>query len=567
MPQRPAHYGRLSRAPEPRALRAARAGGRPGGAARAARAPRRRPPGGDALGRQPPAARSRDLAARATRRCCSSTSRPRRSTRASAAGSGRRRAASATAAAPSSSSPRTSRTSSTSPTGSLRCSTGQVVFDGPVAAYLTSEAAGRSVRPLLILRKDLLVLRRSPRAARRADRLPARDRAADRADRGVREREAARRARRPRRHPATVTVARRELRRRRADPRGREERRARADVARTRPRSSSPPAGSPPWSTVPPGSSPTLKGLVASPHLTLATGTGGITPRVRQQMQALVYNLNLPAPEGVHRGRHPVREPAPARRQGPRARPRLLDHRARRDGAAARAAARLAAERRRSRDFVDDARLALALTTTRSARPPRPIVLDEETGRGRTSALSAQVQAYGLAITITFLGLLLAAGALAAERDENAIGRLVRGLVGLGRARRREDRARGRGRARRRARDPARLRDRRRGGRRRRRPAVAAAAARPASASRSRAQRVGAVGALVGALARESRTASLVGVLVVLPVVFLGLVPREIVPVAAWITTPSRSRTRPLLRLRALRQLAVGRGRGVRRRG
>jgi ABC-type multidrug transport system permease subunit len=47
---------------------------------------------------------------------------------------------------------------------------------------------------------------------------------------------------------------------------------------------------------------------------------------------------------------------------------------------------------------------------------------------------------------------------------------------------------------------------------------------------------VGAVGALVGALTRESRTASLVGVLAVLPVVFLGLVPREIVPVAAWIS-------------------------------
>jgi ABC-type multidrug transport system permease subunit len=47
---------------------------------------------------------------------------------------------------------------------------------------------------------------------------------------------------------------------------------------------------------------------------------------------------------------------------------------------------------------------------------------------------------------------------------------------------------------------------------------------------------VGAVGALVGALTRESRTASLVGILVVLPVVFLGLVPREIVPVAAWIS-------------------------------
>jgi hypothetical protein len=43
------------------------------------------------------------------------------------------------------------------------------------------------------------------------------------------------------------------------------------------------------------------------------------------------------------------------------------------------------------------------------------------------------VQAYGLAITIAFLGVLLAAGALAAERDENTIGRLVRGLISLGR--------------------------------------------------------------------------------------------------------------------------------------
>ena len=47
---------------------------------------------------------------------------------------------------------------------------------------------------------------------------------------------------------------------------------------------------------------------------------------------------------------------------------------------------------------------------------------------------------------------------------------------------------------------------------------------------------VGAGGALVGALARESRTASLVGILAVLPVIFLGLVPREIVPTAYWIS-------------------------------
>jgi ABC-2 type transport system permease protein len=47
---------------------------------------------------------------------------------------------------------------------------------------------------------------------------------------------------------------------------------------------------------------------------------------------------------------------------------------------------------------------------------------------------------------------------------------------------------------------------------------------------------LGAVGALLGALAREARTASLVALLVVLPIVFLGLVPQEVVPAAAWIS-------------------------------
>src|SRR6185437_14293244 len=50
----------------------------------------------------------------------------------------------------------------------------------------------------------------------------------------------------------------------------------------------------------------------------------------------------------------------------------------------------------------------------------------------RSSLLSAQVQSYALALTITFLALLLAAGAIASERDENAIGRLRRGLVSMG---------------------------------------------------------------------------------------------------------------------------------------
>jgi ABC-2 type transport system permease protein len=48
---------------------------------------------------------------------------------------------------------------------------------------------------------------------------------------------------------------------------------------------------------------------------------------------------------------------------------------------------------------------------------------------------------------------------------------------------------------------------------------------------------LGALGALLGALAREARSASLVALLVVLPIVFLGLIPSEIVPPAGWASS------------------------------
>jgi ABC-2 type transport system permease protein len=286
--------------------------------------------------------------------------------------------------------------------------------------------------------------------------------------------------------------------------------------------------------TIPDGFVGELKGLIASPHLKLSTGTGGITPRVRQQMQALVYNLNLHLQKAFIEA--DIRYV------------QLLQHGGKGkvlgrsfsiiglDGTA-RLLAKLppSPERDEIADFIHDARLALALTDNAIRATAAPIVLDEVRGAGRTSALSAQVQAYGLAITITFLGLLLAAGALAAERDENVIGRLVRGLVSIGRliaakvalatviglalglaillgfgiAVEAGGVAGG---------QPW-----------ERLPLVLLGVALAGIA-------VGAVGALVGALARESRTASLVGVLAVLPVVFLGLVPREIVPAAYWIS-------------------------------
>jgi hypothetical protein len=286
--------------------------------------------------------------------------------------------------------------------------------------------------------------------------------------------------------------------------------------------------------TVPEGFLATLQGLVHSPQLILETGQGGITPRVRQLMQALVYNLNLRLQRAfikadigyvdllLHGGKGRV--------LGRTFHVLGLDG-AQRELAALPHGKRLDA----IRDFVHDARVALSLTDSAIRATAAPIQLKEAPRAGRTWVLSAQVQSYALGLTISFLALLLAAGALAAERDENVIGRLARGLVSLGElvwakvalaafvalllgfmlaltfgiAIQAGDVT---------------------GGEPWQRLPLVAVGLLLAGGS------LGAIGALIGGLTREARTASLVAVLLVLPLVFLGLVPREIVPPAGWIS-------------------------------
>src|SRR2546430_2451774 len=150
-----------------------------------------------------------------------------------------------------------------------------------------------------------------------------------------------------------------------------------------------------------------------------------------------------------------------------------------------------------------------------------------------SSRVDQNVQAYAMALTITFLAVMPAAGSLAAERDENVIGRLARGLIGLGHL------------------VWAKI-------------ALAAGLALVLGLAIAVAfgviieiggvtggepwQRlpllvlglilaggsIGAVGALLGALAREARTASLVAGLGVVPIVFLRPIPPQIVPPAGW---------------------------------
>jgi ABC-2 type transport system permease protein len=286
--------------------------------------------------------------------------------------------------------------------------------------------------------------------------------------------------------------------------------------------------------TVPHGFLADLGSMVRSPALQLETTTGGVGPRVTQQVEALVYSLN--------------RELQDAYIEANLEYVRLIEHGGDAtflgrkyhvlglDGTKALLAELPGGPRLDAiREFVDDAKLALAESGNAMRATAHPIVLNRVGGHGRTWALSAQVQAYALALTITFLALVLAAGALAAERDEQVLARLTRGLASLwqvvlakaalalvvsvvlgmalalafgaivqiGHVRGGEPWVR--------------------------LPLLAVGLALAGAA-------LGALGALLGAIARDGRTASLVAVLVVLPIVFVGLVPPEVSRSAAWVS-------------------------------
>ena len=286
--------------------------------------------------------------------------------------------------------------------------------------------------------------------------------------------------------------------------------------------------------TVPQGFVATLETAARSPSLVLRTGSGALAVRVTQQMQALVYQLNgklqdafikanlvfvrllLHGGSGSFLGRQFTVLGLDGTQKllagmTPTARAAAIAH------------------------FVRDARLGLAQTGEALKATAHPIALRQPKAGGRTWVLSAQVQSYGIALTVTFLALLLAAGAAASERDEGTIGRLRRGLasraqlvwskvalagvlgaalgiaiailfgavVDIGSVRGGEPWAR--------------------------LPLLLVGVALAASV-------VGAAGALLGALAREARAASLLAVLLVLPVVFLGLVPHGAFAFAWWVS-------------------------------
>jgi ABC-type multidrug transport system permease subunit len=181
-------------------------------------------------------------------------------------------------------------------------------------------------------------------------------------------------------------------------------------------------------------------------------------------------------------------------------------------------------------DFAGQASAALGLAHQALASTAHPVRLVRQSTNGRSYLLGSQVQSYGLGISLAFVTLLLGAAVLTLERDENVLARLLRSgtrpavligekvalcalvgcvlglLLALGFGVAAEISSSGAAWSR----VPLLLI-----------PLAAAGAA------------FGALGCVVGAAARDLRAASLVGVALVTPVVLVGLVPREVSPLAA----------------------------------
>lgn len=286
--------------------------------------------------------------------------------------------------------------------------------------------------------------------------------------------------------------------------------------------------------TIPRGFISDLKSVSVSPQVEFETSQGGISSRVTQQMQALVYSLNRKLQTAYLKDAigyiSVIRSGGTANFLGSDYNVLGIE----------RARSILSAEKKSPQTtkvirFLDTAAGALRASEVSAQAVAQPIRLATATRSGRGWLLSAQMQAYALALTVSILALALAAAVTASERDENVACLLGRGLIS--------------------------------------RFSLLAAKIALATiisfavgtvillafgaiveiggiAGGQPWQRIplvllgvtlfgaalGAIGTLIGALAREGRSATLGALLVALPIVLLGLIPREIAPSAGYVS-------------------------------
>jgi ABC-2 type transport system permease protein len=292
--------------------------------------------------------------------------------------------------------------------------------------------------------------------------------------------------------------------------------------------------------TVPRGFTRDIKSMVVSPTLVLRTTPGGLATRTIEKAQAFVYSLNQELQQayiGSNIGyiRLLLEGGSGTILGNDFTLIGLAEAQRRLEELSASSDPETAAEAKELLNFLKQTTVAIEGVDDFLRATASPIELQTERKGGRAVLLSTQVQAYALALTLAFVALLLAAAGIASERDENVIGRLAGGLVRLGELVTEKvalvavvagviglvlavafgvvveagDVSGG---------QPwGRL------------PVIVVGLLLSAAA-------FGALGTLIGGLARDARTATLVAFLAALPIVLLGLVPTGAVPAAGWIS-------------------------------
>lgn len=186
--------------------------------------------------------------------------------------------------------------------------------------------------------------------------------------------------------------------------------------------------------TIPQDFTVELRRLNESPRMVLRTARGVVGTRVVEKMRAFTYGINLTLQEAYidanlgyvrllkQGGTGTLGETEVTVMGLERARRELERLAGSRDPEVAAAAKELASFVAQVGGAVDQVAAYLQATAN-------PVELVSEEKGGRTWLLSAQVQSYALALALAFVAVLLGAASLTGEREEQTLGRLVRGLV------------------------------------------------------------------------------------------------------------------------------------------
>ena len=177
-----------------------------------------------------------------------------------------------------------------------------------------------------------------------------------------------------------------------------------------------------------------LRRLNESPRIVLRTSRGVVGTRVVEKMRALTYGLNLTLQKAyidANLGYVELLERGGTGRLGNTEVTVMGLQRARHEleGLARSSDPEVAAAAKELASFVGQVGGAVDQVAAFLKATANPVELVDEEEGGRTWLLSAQVQSYALGLALAFVAVLLGAASITGEREEQTLGRLVRGLV------------------------------------------------------------------------------------------------------------------------------------------